>query len=86
MFKRLKHLTKQPKKRLTRRTLQRYLGIQFAVLLVVLIVVEFFPDRAATLGILVFFALAISFVLLEEVAAGRLGEPNAESNLAPDER
>lgn len=75
MFKKLIEISKRPKRTATRKNLIFLFGYQLVCLLVISLVVAFWPERihAAGVGILLFMCISFTLMLLLETLEHRLG-------------
>lgn len=79
MFRRLIEISNRPKRAPTRKYLLQGFAFQAALLLIILVVVTFWPERAPAVGSLVLLCLGLTTVLWLEAYEYRLGagEPDA---------
>lgn len=80
MLRRLIAISNKPKRAPTRKSLLQGFAFQAVLLLIVLVVVTFWPERVFAVGSLVFLCLGFAIVLWLEAYEHRLGvEPDASS-------
>lgn len=75
MFKKLLDIANRPRKAATRRLLLRLLGFQSILLLISVLVVTFWPQRAFALGGILILCMGVSLMLWVEAFERRLGAP-----------
>ena len=73
MLNKMIELAAKPKRAPSRRMLLAIFGLQAMVLLFVLLVVNFWPDRAFAVGPLLFLCLGLTVMLWLEALQGQLG-------------
>lgn len=76
MIKKLIEKAKQPKKPISLKVLLGFLLAQACLLLITLLVVVFWPERAPAVGTFVFMALGISVVLWFDIREAGIKRPS----------